>query len=203
MVGINNFEEKDHLQKKGRIIEWYMEHYNLTNLQDIYRWLWEGEYGSGNRDFSLDKLIDDIHLARINSIKKDRIWEPAGLALTLIKINLVPYVNFGCPLKRLLSLEERVLNIHPNPLRFKEDWALIKTKYSKSKKLSTEDFNDYENSIPFHTVPIVQFSAEYINKFGLSYRILPRNLFFEYFPEYEIEEETFFRLITIDSLKEK
>ena len=183
--------EDEDIGIKNRIAEWFFTTYSSLQSCDIYRWLWEGEYGRYNKmlDMSLDKLTEDIRLARIHPRQVKKVWEPLGLAMVLVKINLVSYSESGCPLKRLIMLEERARDIRPNPLRFKRDWSLIKTQLLPDMKIKSENLNDFENSIPFHIVPEVAYSTEFVHEYGQGYRIVPRSLFFDYFPEYEFEAE--------------
>ena len=34
---------------------------------------------------------------------------------------------------------------------------------------------------------VTEFSNEWYDTYGLGYRVVPRNVFFQYFPEYELE----------------
>jgi len=185
-------KEEGDTEKKNLIAEWFFETYSAIQAVDVYTWLWEGEYGCFNRmtDLSLDCLTEDIRLARMHMQRHRenlRVWEPLGLALTLVKINLMPYADSGCPLKRLIMLEERARDLRPNHMRFKHDWALMKTHLIPGMTITLETINDFENSIPFHLVPEMGHSESFVNEYGLGYRIVPRTLFFDYFPEYEFE----------------
>ena len=177
-------------QAKSKMADWFLDSYKKIQAGDLYRWVWEGEFGLYNKavDLSLDRLTEDIRLARIKHGRTQKsVWEPLGLAFSLIKINLVPYADSGCPLKRLLMLEERARDVRPNPLRFKHDWHLMKTQITPGLSVSLDSISEFENSIPFHVTPEVSYSEGFLEEYGLGYRIVPRALFFNYFPEYEFE----------------
>ena len=181
----------DSREKKNMVSEWFLRNYEEIEARDIYRWLWEGEYGGRDilNELTLDRLTDDIRAARIQGRRPKMVWEPLGLALTLVKVNLVPYADSGCPLKKLLQLEERGRDVRPNPMRMKQDWALMKAQLSPGMAVSLESINNFENSIAFHLIPEVDFSDKFLKIYGHGYRIVPRIPFFTYFPEYKLEEE--------------
>ncbi len=187
-------DDEDLNELKNKMAEWFLENYSDLKARDMYRWLWEGEFGAAHhgRNLSLDRLTEDIRLARIKNRRGLMVWEPLGLANVLVKVNLVPYSDSGCPLKRLIMLEERARDVRPNPLRFKHDWNLLKTQLTPDMPVKIEHIHEFENSIPFHLTPEVQYTDEFIDKYGLGYRVVPRTLFFDYFPEYSFESKELF-----------
>lgn len=178
-------------EQKRKLVNWFLEHHPIARPRDVYGWLREGEYGKpvSIHNFSLDRLTQDIRLARIEGIRDQPVWEPLGLAMLLVRINLVPYSDSGCPLKRLLMLEEKVQNIRPNPMRFKSDWSFFKAGLSENHPLTENDLIEFENSIPFHLVPEMEYGEKFLAAYGLGYRIVLRHQFFHFFPEYGMEEE--------------
>lgn len=191
MLYFSGDEDDSSNEIKSRISEWFLEQYPKIEACDIYRWIWEGEYGGkmGSTELTLDYLTNNIREARIHGRRPAAVWEPMGLAMLLVKINLVTYADQGCPLLRLLMLEERSREIRPNPMRFKHDWSLMKSQLAPGMAVSVEKLIAFENAIPFHTVPEVKYSETFLKEYGSGYRIVPRNLFFNYFPEYRIEEK--------------
>ncbi len=184
-LGDNYFVE---FELKSRVAEDFLDKYRQAKAGDIYRWLWEGEFGAGNtiKALTLDRLTSDIRLARMHpSANVQKIWEDLGLAFTRLKINLVPYSDSGCPLKRLLMLAERGKEMRSDTLRFKQDWSFMKTQIVPGMAISVDEMTGFENSIPFHVTPEVPFSKDFDRFYGTGYEIVPRNLFFQYFPEYE------------------
>ncbi len=171
------------------IAEQFLDCYSLAEPCDIYRWVWEGEFGLGRHslDLDLENLHQDLRLARIHKTRISLpVTENLGLANRFVKVNLAPYADSGCPLKRLLMLEERVPDMRPDPLRFKRDWAFMKTQLAHGMSVTVEMMNEFENEIPFHMAPEVDFSAAWKSNYGTGYRIVPRGAFFQYFPEYSI-----------------
>jgi len=170
------------------VAEAFFDRYKKTKAQDIYRWIWEGEFGYGvqGKDNSLDTLIDDIRISRIrNRDQSFPIYEDLGLTGKLLKVNIVPYSDTACPLLRLIMLSEQTLRIKPDTLRFKKNWHFIKTQIVPGMGVTLDEIHDFENSIPFHMTPELPYSDEFLQEFGVGYRIVPVDLFFRFFPEYD------------------
>jgi hypothetical protein len=174
--------------RRVAIAEDFFFTYPTATPADLYRWLWEGEFGPGAQapELSLDRMMDDIRLARIRSGgKRFPIYESLGLNETLLKINIVPYTDAACPLLRLLMLAERTHGMKTDTLRFKKNWQFMKTQIVPGMKISVDDMNSFENSIAFHMTPELPYTQEFLKIFGEGYRIVPASLFFSYFPEFD------------------
>jgi len=180
-------KESYDFETKARVAEEFLDRYREVRACDIYHWLWEGEFGKGPEapELTLDELTDKIRLARTQRLSSKKIWEHLGLAFLHIKINLVPYADSGCPLKRLMMLSDRSREIKSDTLRFKQDWAFMKTQIVPGMAITPDEMAGFENSIPFHILPEVPYSREFLRFYGDGYVIVPRELFFQYFPEYE------------------
>lgn len=175
----------------------FLDYYTEIRAQDVYRWLWEGEFGGGASapELTLDRISFDLRIARTNPrVYEQKIWEPVGLSMRILKINIVPYADGGCPLLRLLELARRTGELRPNTLRFKRNWYFLKTQIVPGMHISVDDLNAYENTIAFHMTPEVSWSTEFMETYGTGYRLVPRSLFFRYFPEYEPVDDERFRL---------
>lgn len=177
--------------RKTRMAEWFLAEFPRAEARDLYRWVWEGEFGRRQEqlDFSLDLLTEDIRRARIHPYKPGRVWEPSGLAGALVKVNLVAYADGGYPLKRLLMMEERVADQRPNPMRFKHDWAFMKSQLVPGMSVTQEQIAELENNIPIHLSPDVLSSEAFLSAYGLGYRIVPRLLLFGQYEEFLMQEE--------------
>ena len=177
--------------RKTRIAEWFLAEYSEVEARDLYRWVWEGEFGRRQEqlDLSLDRLTEDIRRARIHPFKPPRVWEPSGLAGMLVRINLVAYADGGYPLKRLLTMEERVFDQRPNPMRFKHDWAFMKSQLVPDMKVTQEHITEFENNIPIHLSPEVLPSEAFVKEYGTGYRIVPRVLLFGQYEEFQMQED--------------
>ena len=179
---------------RAMLAEQFLDYYTDLKAQDIYRWLWEGEFGPGGNilDLSLDRLNTDLRKARADiNVYEQKLWEPSGLSMKILKINIVRYADSGCPLLRLLELAARTRDSVPNTLRFKHNWNFMKTQLISGMNVTPEDMNVFENSIAFHMTPEINYSDLFIENYGLGYRLVPRQVFFKYFPEYEPEELDF------------
>lgn len=178
-------DRESRLDLKTRTAEWFLKTYREAKASDIYQWLHEGEFGYRSQpDSSLDRLTEDIRLARYAPPVYEGIWEPLGLSDRLIKVNVAFYSDAGCPLPRLIQLNERVQEIRPNSLRFKANWNFMKTEIVPGMNVTLDQIHQFENEIPFHMTPAVNYSSEFLASYGRVYRIVPRRLFFQYFPEY-------------------
>lgn len=172
---------------KEVVAEDFFRRYTEIHAADVYRWLWEGEFGPGatGPQLTLDRLTDDLRLARMFPHKeRQKICENLGLAGSMLKVNIVPYVDSGCPFKRLLVMAERVRDVPADPLRFKRDWAFMKAWILRSSVLRLEEINNFENRIAFHLTPEVGYSERFLQNYSVGYRVVPKNLFFHHFPEY-------------------
>lgn len=175
--------------RKATLAETFLDSHPILEACDIYRWLWEGEFGPGSRPppATMERLTLDIRAARMHPLAPQLpVWQELGLAQTLIQVNLVPYSDTGCPFKRLLMLMERVRDIKPDAMRFKQDWAFMKTEIVPGMGITIDSVSQFEADIPFHLVPEVEYSSVFRETYGAGYRIVPRGLFFQYFPEYEV-----------------
>lgn len=179
------------LEEKTFIAESFLDKYNPKRAQDLYRWLWEGEFGPGSimQQLSLDQLQQDIRQSRMHYRKTNyhpgQICEDAGLTRRFLKINLMVYADSGCPLKRLIMLSERIKDARPDPLRFKKDWTFLKTQIISGMHLTLDLLNHFENEIAFHMSPETIWSDDWTGRYGSGYWLAPRLLFFHFFPEYE------------------
>lgn len=173
------------LNEKVKAANWFYKHYDSFSAQDIYTWLWYGEFGYPELPTNdLSTLKKDIRLARLSPPKLNLIWEPIGLSKKFIKINLGIYYEIGYPLKRLLQLVSEVEELQKfDRLTFKNHWNLMKIQFDYSKKITLQDFYNFENKIPFHMTPYLGFTEEFLKEFSPYYRIVSLDSFFQYFPE--------------------
>lgn len=177
------------IDEKSRRAEWFYSHYHSYTADDIYGWLWAGEFGyppGQYPDASLHRLLEDIRLARYHAGTIRSVWEPLGLENHFIKVNIAHYADAGCPLPRLIQLSERIREeTNPNAMRFKSDWNLMKANISEGADVSLTQIHEFEERIPFSMTPYIPYTADFLSQFGMHYRIVPADLFFYHFPEYE------------------
>jgi hypothetical protein len=188
------YMERDPLSYEIRttMAEEFLRRHQVIFPRDVYRWLWEGEFGIGLRSdhHTLEELQQDLRKSRqIYGMRQFPVWENQGLGMKFLRINIARYADADRPLFTLLELSKRSKDIRPDTLRFKYDWAFMKTQAVAVGSLTMEGLNEFENTISFHMTPEVEYSDEYINEFGTGYRIVPRSLFFQKFPEFRPEEE--------------
>lgn len=169
-----------------------VDHYEL---QDIYKWLYYGEFGPEEqvgylkRDSTkseLENLLQNIKDERDNPNLSPHLWRPMGLSIRFIKINVSQYRKSELPLKTLEDLINRSPAFRGTRVHFKLDWSFIKEfLISKAKRYTKEDFYNFEDKFNFHQLPTVDFTPTYLKKFPDNYRIVPRKLFFDFFPEFD------------------
>jgi len=189
------YMEKDPLSYEIRtdMAEEFLKRHPKLKPQDIYRWLWEGEFGMGSMtgNFTLEEMQQDLRRARqLPGMNLFPVWENQGLGMKFLRINIARYADADCPLITLIELSKRSADIHSDTLRFKYDWAFMKTQAVASGHLTMDDLNDFENSISFHTTPEVEYSEGFLSTFGSAYRIVPRSMFFAKFPEFKPEDSS-------------
>lgn len=184
---LQEISEHFSVEQMTTIAEEFLDRHPQAKAQDIYRWLWEGEFGAGSRSqaSNLDELTSAIRKARMHKTAGTQpMWEYLGLTQRLLHINIIPYSDAGCPLKRLLNLGERIRDFRPDQLRFKMQWGFLKTQVVPGMRITVDELNSFENEIPFHMTPELPFTEEFTQEYGTGYIIVPQDLFFETFPEY-------------------
>lgn len=177
------------MDQKSHRAEWFFSHFHSYGPEDIYAWLWAGEFGyppGRFPDANLHALMEDIRLARHQPGALRVVWEPLGLEGLLVKINIAVYADEGCPLPRLIDLSERSREeINPNAIRFKSNWNLMKAHISTMAEVSLTQIHEFEERIPFNMSPCIAHSPDFLAQFGPHFRIVPARMFFTAFPEYE------------------
>lgn len=185
---ISHFDNIDvfKLDDKVKLANWFYQHYDSFSVQDIYTWLWIGEFGYSELPKSdLYSLKEDIRLATINPPKIKEIWEPLGLSKKFIKINLSFYYELGYPLKKLIEFVNEVQEIQKvDRLTFKNNWNLMKIQFDFTKKITLQDFHSFEEKVPFHMTPFLGFTEEFLKEFSPYYRIVSFESFFRTYPEF-------------------
>ncbi len=192
------------LEEKIKSANWFYEHYDSFSTQDVYTWLWLGEFGYAELPANdLSSLKKEIRLARSNPSKLNQIWEPLGLSKKFIKINLDVYYEAGYPLKRLIQLTSEVEEIQEfDRLTFKNHWNLMKIQFDYTKKISLQDFHNFEIKIPFHMTPFLGFTEEFLKEYSPYYRIVALDSFFRYFPECsEIYPDIFIEINNLEIIR--
>jgi hypothetical protein len=189
---IHNNEQKAFALKK------FIQENPFYELQDLYRWLYYGEFGSQDIPSYLDKERARLELMRIKEDIKsekqknlsEKIWEPMGLSQRFIMVFVTRYYEQFCPLMRLINLIERAPAFRGTRMQFKLDWAFLKEYIIRnSGRFTKQDFYGFEDRINFHQIPEVPFTDKFQKMRPEKYRVVPRKLFFDFFPEYDTKED--------------
>ncbi len=213
--------QKSREQKRRSCLARFMERYKVKQVVDLYCWLWEGEFGIGEKKEagSIASLYDDTNAARQEAVQKryslakqqegqapqeegsaygERLFadesspghpvcENLGCADAFLKVRLLSYAQAGCPLKILYYLYCLSPYCKTHRFRFQEDW-LFAQKYCIEKGLiAVEDFTNLAQTYPLHLAPELQYSEDFLAAYGSFYRLVPKNYFLRYFPEYKKE----------------
>ena len=116
----------------------------------------------------------------------EKIWEPMGLSFRFILVYVSPFYKKQCPINRLVNLIERSPAFRGNRVHFKLDWVFVKDYIIKnSNKFTKFDFYGFEDRYNFHQIPNIPFTDSFIKAKARKFRIVPRKLFFEFFPEFD------------------
>lgn len=170
-------------------------------LQDLYKWLYFGEFGYEEQVSylkkekgkpELHKILDDIKLEKeIN--KREIVWMPLGLSFRFIMVFVSEYHKRECPINRLINLMERTPAFQGTRMHFKLDWGFIKEYIIKNlkDKFVKQDFYGFEDRINFHSLPLIEFTNDYLNNNPEKYRVVPRKLFFDFFPEFQDQSDIY------------
>lgn len=176
----------------------FMQENSFYELQDIYRWLYYGEFGFQDQIGyfrkekgrpELVKILDDIKQESKRTLA-EKIWEPMGLSQRFVMVFVSRYHEQLCPLMRLVNLMERSPAFRGTRMQFKLDWAFIKDYIIRnSGRFTRQDFYGFEDRINFHQIPDIPFTDKFKQQRPEKYRIIPRKLFFDFFPEYDSKED--------------
>lgn len=189
-------------EQKIYSIQKFIEENPFYEVQDLYRWLYNGEFGDINENNVVMKkgnhpelisILDDINQEKEIEEPFDRTWEPMGLSFRFIAVYLSPYHLRQCPLNRVVNLIERSPAFRGNRVHFKLDWVFLKDYIiKKSNKFTKFDFYGFEDRYNFHQIPNIPFTESYIKNKPRKYRIVPRKLFFDFFPEFDSRDDIIF-----------
>jgi hypothetical protein len=167
-------------------------------LQDLYKWLYFGEFGFEDQMSYLKKdrgkpelikILDDIKSEK-DKLISEKIWEPMGLSQRFVMVFVTRYEEKKCPIMRLVNLIERSPAFRGTRMQFKLDWAFLKDYVIRtSGRFTRQDFYGFEDRINFHQLPNVDFTSKFKSQRPEKYRIVPRKLFFDFFPEFDTMED--------------
>jgi hypothetical protein len=188
-------------QEKIYLVSIFLDYYPKVEIQDMYNWLYFGEFGyeepssflkAKKKIPPLQHLLDQIDDERIFNKFSERIWEPMGTSHRFVSVFITPFFLKDCPLMRIVNLMERSNAFRGSRMQFKLDWNIVKD-YALSIKpeWNKEDFYQFEDRIGFHQLPILEYSEVYKEQYPFKKRVISQKLFFEYFPEFYDESQLF------------
>ncbi|TGK05296.1 hypothetical protein EHO57_01020 [Leptospira langatensis] len=179
----------------------FIELHPLVEIQDLYKWLYYGEFGEiVIQEFYSEKKTAPVLHSMLEGLRSDsdldlspeRVWEPLGFSQRYLMIYLTPYYNLEYPLMRVVNLIQRSSAFQGYRMRFKLDWILLKDEIvSRNMGLSKQDFINFEDRIQFHQLPELDFSDTFKTNYPAASCIVATKLFFEYFPEFAQEPKGF------------
>lgn len=191
----NNYVPMKHDELYKSRTEKLFKKVDYFDLQDLYKWLYYGEFGPEEQGGylkqdkklpELEYLLRDIREESSNPSITDRIWDPMGLSQRFIMVYISAFYKAQLPLKTLVNLLSRAPAFRGTRVHFKLDWSFIKEYLVGTlKRHSKEDFYSFEDRINFHQLPTVEFTQTYFFHNPSHYRVVPRKLFFDFFPEFD------------------
>ena len=185
------------------ILEDFFSRYPTPSPQDLYAWLWEGEFGPHKKERhtrTLLRLTQDIQEAYSferaklsdadgedsSAHKTQRVCEYLGLSEKFLKVNILPYSKANCPLKRLLKLHLSLKEYKSDKFRFKQDWKLVKKVSIEEKDILSSSFDSFERSIDLYLAPEIRYTKIFLKRYNPYYCVVPHKSFFHFFPEYKL-----------------
>lgn len=183
------------------LISQFMSKYPQVQIQDLYKWLFLGEFGIEEKNTflkpkknitQLQEILDDIDTEKELNIEPPCVWIPLGCSHRFVMVYVTPFFKKEFPLMRLVNILERSKAFTGSRMQFKLDWGILK-EYALSvrKEWSKQDFYLFEDKIDFHSIPDVDFSETFLEAHPYKYRVVSQKLFFEYYPEFYDESELF------------
>ena len=103
-------------------------------LQDLYQWLYFGEFGSvmektdkpsAKTKPELIKILEQLKIEK-EMQSDDVVWESMGLSFRFVMVYLTPYHTLQCPLTRIINLLDRSPAFRGTRVHFKLDWVFVK-----------------------------------------------------------------------------
>lgn len=194
MMAIGNIPSLATTEQKVFALELFLERYPGIDLQDVYKWLYYGEFGPSqlirpSKIPELQHLLNDIQHESRKDILADRVWEPVGLSLKFVKVYISPYYKENCPLNRLINLMNRSIAFRGTRMHFKLDWSFIKEYFIRNQINTKQDFYNFEDRNSYQVLPELYHTDTYLSQHPHRYRVVPRKLFFEFFPEFDDEHD--------------
>lgn len=196
-----NIEQKQHIF----IFEDFLSRHKNLSIQDLYAWLWEGEFASRKKDRRIKTLLrlsNDVQKAYIFEKKalslpihskkggaayqNNSICEYIGLSEKFLRINLAVYSRYDCPLKRLLELENSSQGLKASQLDFKQNWEFIKKISIEKNFFLSSHFEAFERSIELYLAPEMRYTKIFLERYNPHYCIVPQEAFFRFFPEHRL-----------------
>lgn len=181
-------------EEKLYMVSQFLDEYPKLEIQDLYKWLYYGEFGyeEGNTFLKakkqvpkLQQILDEIQDEKLKEYDYPGVWKPMGCAHKFVMVYLTPYAEKDCPLLRIVNLMERSPAFSGSRMQFKLDWGIIKEFVLKEKpEWNKDDFYQFEDRIGFHQLPILHFTDAFHEYHPFKYRVVSQKLFFDYFPEF-------------------
>ena len=184
------------VKKMQRLEDFVKKHPDLE-IQDLYKWLYYGEFGPDENKIldpkerqreQLMRILDDLESECMKE-PPPKVWDHIGMSSRFIMVYLSSYEKHECPMNRIINLVERAGAFVGSRMQFKLDWTFLKEHIMHMDiGFNKQDFTNFEDKIDFYQLPELSFSEKFNKNYTTKFRVLPLSLFFDYFPEFMDEE---------------
>ncbi len=169
----------------ARFIQNEFETHPKMNIQDLYKFLYQAEFGPNH---ILDNPVAAKEYLALEAASKSNnnipLKESCSADGSLLRINLQTFKEKNLSLDTLfLCLEESARRIHGNETHFKETWKHVGELIDElSIPIPLESYKEFTKMIRGKNYLPVHHSREYTIEYHPSYRVVVKSVFEKYFP---------------------
>jgi hypothetical protein len=157
-----------------------------ARLQDIYKLLFQGEFGVGHiiasRDMAASYLEEEIRT--MPGLPGEPLTEPCAADGSMLRVNLRPFTARKLPRSLLIdAMMETAAEVHADTLRFEKNWLRVRALVEGGKlPFALTEFDAFTRGIKEKNYPYVHHSDAYGNRYQPAYRVVLQRVFSKYFP---------------------
>jgi hypothetical protein len=158
-----------------------------AGIQDIYKLLYQGEYGVGHIIASREAAADYLNeeLASMPKLNGDPLIEPCAGDGSMIRVNLRPFVERKYSAERLIdAMMETAGLVKGDRGRFEAAWKKVREFIELGYfQFPLQEYDAFTAEMKAKNFPYGHHSKAYEERYKPAYRVLLRSAFEKYFPE--------------------
>ena len=169
----------------GRFLQVELKRHPRSEIQDIYKLLYQGEFGSGHfihsREGAVSQLREEIR--DMPSLIGEPLHEPCSPDGRMIRVNLRPFVALNLqPDKLTDALVESANAVNGDTTAFLNRWAQVGELISdKVLPFELDEYLAFTADLQEQKFPAVHHSTGYADAYRPAYRVIRKDLYLKYF----------------------